>query len=176
MWLPNSVAEEKEPVLMQHEDGFQCGRIWNEKRIDFKNIFLSTKNHESGTMVVDSLRHYRASLLIEDKYGKMIEFHDPIQQFVTKSPAPSKRKTTTDEEFKEPTAKKSKGNSHIAQSSYTQSGEYFDWQYDLRPEPQQPRQRVAVESKENVQPNDWIQAASSNLPEDERELLSVFLF
>uniref|UniRef100_A0A1I7T607 T-box domain-containing protein n=1 Tax=Caenorhabditis tropicalis TaxID=1561998 RepID=A0A1I7T607_9PELO len=60
-WNPHSVAEEKEPILMQSCHGFQSGGFWNENGIQFKNLFLSTKEHKTATMVVESLRQMEAS-------------------------------------------------------------------------------------------------------------------
>uniref|UniRef100_A0A1I7T606 T-box domain-containing protein n=1 Tax=Caenorhabditis tropicalis TaxID=1561998 RepID=A0A1I7T606_9PELO len=169
MWLPHSNADQKDPIFMEHEDGLQSGKVWNEKGADFRNVFFSTKNHKNGNMTVDSLRRYKASVLIEDCHGECIEFDDPRQTFVTKSPAPSKRKATKEEEITEPAAKKTKE----IPRQYTQSREYFDWQYDCRPGNQE-RQIAAEEAKENVQPTEWIQKASESLLEDQRELLSDF--
>uniref|UniRef100_A0A1I7T609 T-box domain-containing protein n=1 Tax=Caenorhabditis tropicalis TaxID=1561998 RepID=A0A1I7T609_9PELO len=174
-WFPHCVATKKEAIFEEHEAGLQKGEYWNEQVIQFKNLFISTKMHNSGAMVVESLRRYRASISIQNENGQAIEFHDPSQEFVTKSPNPTKRSAKKDEEM-EPAMKKARTCEVVVahDDQHTQQFDnrdgYYDWQYNLQPEAHQ----IAEEAKENVQPMGWIQEASSNLLEEDRHLLSDF--
>uniref|UniRef100_A0A1I7T610 T-box domain-containing protein n=1 Tax=Caenorhabditis tropicalis TaxID=1561998 RepID=A0A1I7T610_9PELO len=170
-WCPHSVATQKGPLFEEHQAGLQTGEYWNKQVVQFKNLFISTRAHKSGAMVIESLRRYRASISIQDEYGQVIEFSDPSQEFVTRSPNPTKRSAKKDEET-EPVMKKARTCEVVVardvqhMQQFDNTGGYYDWQYDCRPEAHQ----IAEESKENAQPTEWIKQALPKLSQDQKEL------
>uniref|UniRef100_A0A1I7T1I0 T-box domain-containing protein n=1 Tax=Caenorhabditis tropicalis TaxID=1561998 RepID=A0A1I7T1I0_9PELO len=97
-WFPQSLADQKEPIFMEHHEGFQTGGYWNQEGVHFKQF---------GYYPLDS-------------YGQEFEYYDTTHEFVTKSPASVKRKQTTDESM-QPVVKKGKGNE--AQYNYKRKDE-----------------------------------------------------
>uniref|UniRef100_A0A1I7T1H4 T-box domain-containing protein n=1 Tax=Caenorhabditis tropicalis TaxID=1561998 RepID=A0A1I7T1H4_9PELO len=123
-WFPQSVADQKEPIFMEHHEGFQTGGYWNQEGIHFKQLFFSTKEQKSATMVVDSLRKYRTILYIMDSYG---QDKKKAKEDVAKYTYQRK-----DEETTEPTAMRTLEVNQYEQFNYEQvhQEEYYDWRID----------------------------------------------